>query len=371
MRSGFSLWLDALRALAALTVLAGHIAHVRFTRGDYYVLREINIASDAVIVFFVLSGCVIAFAAERDGSLGRFAFNRLTRVWSVVLPALIATVMFDAIGYRADPSAYPADYYQPQTLVDMFGRGLSFTNEWQGLGFDRLRLGTNGPLWSLSYEVAFYAIFGIAMFLPRAQQIALIGCLAVFVGLPILALFPAWALGVLVWRTVRDGAPLSLRRAWTWAVGAPVMLVVLKVAGVADALSAQTAAVIAPASHHMLLAYSDEVLWNTVIALFVAVHLIGAARIAEAPAFAIPDPVVRVVRYVAGASFSLYVMHYPTLHLLDATLPETMAGRDFWLLGLTLAVCFAFAHAFERPLKRIRLAALALLRPAARPREAR
>jgi sterol desaturase/sphingolipid hydroxylase (fatty acid hydroxylase superfamily) len=35
MSQGFSLWLDAVRAGAALTVLFGHMAHVRFTDGDY------------------------------------------------------------------------------------------------------------------------------------------------------------------------------------------------------------------------------------------------------------------------------------------------------------------------------------------------
>ncbi|MEM9127795.1 MAG: sterol desaturase family protein, partial [Pseudomonadota bacterium] len=198
MTPGFSLWLDVLRVLAAMTVLFGHMAHIRFTGGDYYVLREWNVASDAVIVFFVLSGVVIAFAAERDGTLERFSFNRLTRLWSVLVPALILTWVFDSIGTRVDMNAYPEGYYTERTAWEMFGRGLTFSNEWQGV-FDRVRLGTNGPLWSLSYEAGFYALFGAALFLRGALRWVMLALIALVVGLPILALLPAWLLGVAVW----------------------------------------------------------------------------------------------------------------------------------------------------------------------------
>ncbi len=40
MSPGFSLWLDVLRAGAALSVLFGHMAHTRFTGGQYYFLRD-------------------------------------------------------------------------------------------------------------------------------------------------------------------------------------------------------------------------------------------------------------------------------------------------------------------------------------------
>ncbi|MHA6262798.1 sterol desaturase family protein [Arenibacterium sp. CAU 1754] len=354
MTPGFSLWLDALRAAAALLVLFGHMAHIRFTRGDYYFLRDINIASDAVILFFVLSGVVIAYAAGRDGTLARFAFNRMTRLYSVIIPALILTVIFDAIGTRITMEAYPEDYYQPLPLAEMFWRGLSFTSEWQGAFSDRLRLGTNGPLWSLSYEVGFYLMFGIAMFLTGVQRIVLLALMAVLVGLPILALLPAWALGVFVWRFVRSGTVISDTRAWMLAIGSVVALVVLRAAGLPALLTQITIDAVAPIYHHALLGYSDEVLWNSIIAIAVALHLVGVSQIAARRVARPEGGFARAIRWVAGASFSLYVMHYPTLHLLDAALPETLPMYDLWLLGLTLAMCFGFAALFERPLKQLR-----------------
>jgi peptidoglycan/LPS O-acetylase OafA/YrhL len=353
MTPGFSLWLDFLRAAAALTVVFGHIAHVRFTRGDYYVLREINIASDAVIVFFVLSGVVIAYAAGRDGTLERFAFNRLTRIFSVVFPALVLTAVFDAIGTGIDISAYPPDYYQPLPLAELFWRGLSFSNEWQGLS-DRVRLGTNGPLWSLSYEVGFYMIFGVAVFLRGPLRIVLLLLFALVLGIPILALLPAWLLGVMVWNLGATGAVMPQSRAWMLAIGGIVTLVVLKAAGLPALLTHLTVTALSPLNHHAVLGYSDEVLWNTVIALCIALHLIGARHVAARSKAPRQGRVAGAIRWIAGGSFSIYVMHYPTLHILDATLPETLPGYDLWLLGLTLGLCFVFAALFERPLKRFR-----------------
>ena len=108
----FSLYLDALRFGAALIVLLSHFAYPRFTRGDYIAIREFNLGSDAVVFFFVLSGLVIAYTADsKDRSAGRFAFNRLTRLYSVVLPAILLTVLFDWAGRSLDPSAYRGFWY--------------------------------------------------------------------------------------------------------------------------------------------------------------------------------------------------------------------------------------------------------------------
>ncbi|ABV91992.1 acyltransferase family protein [Dinoroseobacter shibae DFL 12 = DSM 16493] len=356
MSPGFSLWLDVLRAGAALTVLFGHMAHTRFTRGDYEVLRDWNLASDAVVVFFVLSGVVIAYAAERDGTLGRFAFHRLTRVLSVVAPALVLTLLFDAIGQRLDLRAYQPPFFEALPVAEMLWRGLSFSNEWQGLS-DRVRLGSNGPLWSLSYEVAFYALFAIAFYLRGFLRWVLLALGALLAGLPILALMPCWLLGVALWHHIQRALALPRSRAWALALGGPVTLVALKAAGLAPFLSALTAAAVAPASHHALLGYSDEVLWNTLLALCVAAHLRGVHALCVGRTAPHRGRPARAVRWIAQGSFSLYVLHYPVLHLLDAGLPEALPGYDLWLLALTLLACFAFAALFERrlPQQRARL----------------
>ncbi len=352
MTPRFSIWLDVLRAAAALVVLFGHLAHTRFTGGNYAFLRDINIASDAVVVFFVLSGLVIAYAAERDGSLEKFAFNRVTRIATVLIPALILTRLFDGWGTGTDMSAYPTLYYGALDAPTFWGRGLTLTNEWQGFS-DRVRLGTNGPLWSLSYEATYYAIFGIFTFLSGLWRSCLIIVICAFAGVPILALFPAWLLGAWVWRRISEGraAGLSTRMASIYMILPPVCLVVFRLTGLPEFLSLLTQYALLPISHHALLGYSDEIIWNMLIALATALHLIGVAGLVKPGPANENTMAIRAVRWFAGGSFSIYVMHYPTLHLLDAILPQTLPGYHLILLFGTLTICLGFAAVFERPLK--------------------
>lgn len=372
MDKGFSIWLDLLRGLAALAVLFGHMAHVRFTGGEYYLLRELNIASDAVVVFFVISGIVIAYAASRDATPGRYAFHRVTRLLSVILPALLLTLLLDAIGTRLDESAYPSPYYQPAPLSDFLLRGLTLSTEWTGL-MDRVRLGTNGPLWSLSYEVAYYLLFGIALFARGLVRFGLLGLVALVVGLPVLLLLPAWLIGVLVWRHVSASAipPQTPLLGVGLAVVPLAVLVIARALGVPELLSGLTAQALAPASHHDVLGYSDELAWNMLIALAIALHLAGVAHLCRGREISEHAAPVRIIRWFASASFSIYAIHYPVLHFFDALLPADLPGHNAVMLASTLSVCFVFAWVFERRIGQMRRAlvnATALFqRPATAP----
>lgn len=222
---------------------------------------------------------IFSSCAKSISQLTRYGFNRLTRLFKVIFPALVLMLIFDSIGLQIDATAYPAPYYEAISPLTTFVRGLTFSTEWFG-ALDRVRLGTNGPLWSLSYEAGYYILFGIAVFLQGPLRIALIACVAFVVGLPILALMPAWLMGVYLWHRLRDPGLTNLPNsvAWGLAIGAPALLVACKAIGVDDALSAITAAAFGSVSHHTILGYSDEVLWSMLIAVSFAFHLFGAAR---------------------------------------------------------------------------------------------
>lgn len=351
MTRGLSLWLDALRVAATLIVVFSHVAYARFTRGDYEFVRELNVGSDAVIVFFVISGLVIAFAAERDKTLGTYAFNRLTRLLSVLLPALVLTFALDHIGHPMDASAYPDRFYQPLPLWEMLARGLTMSNEW-GL-FDRVRLGTNGPLWSLSYEAAYYVLFGVAVFCTGARRVVLLATLAILFGPRILLLMPAWLMGVAVWQFVKSGraAHLSGGVARSLAWGGPAAYVLCQALNVPGTLAALTADAFAPGHYRFILVFSDEFIWNNLIGAMTALHVIGMARLVQNYTGAHPH-----LRWWAGASFSIYVVHYPVLHLIDAAFPAETVSRDALLFFGSVAAGLVFAQFFERPIGRFRIA---------------
>lgn len=345
---GLSLWLDILRVLATCIVILAHFAYPRFSGDALGWIITSNIASDAVILFFVVSGFVIAYAAERDAAPGRYAFNRLTRLWSVLIPAVVLTFVLDRFGAQADPAAYPSLFYNPLDLGTMLWRGLTFSNEF--LLFDRIRLGSNGPLWSLSYEAAYYALFGAACFAAGLRRVVLIALLCVLTGINVLLLLPAWLCGVWAWRMVARGtaARLSTRDALILALGAPLLYAVAFLTGLPATLTALTAATLGvpPA----IFAFSDEFVWNTLIALLAMGQIIGMARLWTSPTADLP-----LVRWLAGASFSLYVTHYPLLQFLNATLPD-MPARPLWLLCGAVAGGLVFASVFERRVGALRQA---------------
>ena len=351
MTRGFSVWLDVLRIVATLAVVISHLAYLRFTHGALQFLRDWNIGSDAVIVFFVISGLVIAYAAERDGNGRTFAFNRLTRLWSVMLPALLLTYAFDITGYGIRPEAYPSTFYHAHPAGEFFLRGLTFSNEY--MLFGRMRLGTNGPLWSLSYEAAYYALFGIAIFLRGATRIVALVAIAVLVGINILLLMPAWLMGVWAWHRMRDGRFAADSRvvALLCAVAGPGAYVAAVALGLPEWLRQVTANVLGVSDARGVIGFSDEFIWNAIIGGLTLLHLFGMARLLQGF-----KGKARAVRWAAGASFSVYVTHYPALHLLDAALPLDMVGRAVALLVGSLAVGLVFASIFERRLPAIRTA---------------
>jgi peptidoglycan/LPS O-acetylase OafA/YrhL len=349
MKPGFSIWLDVLRIVATLTVVVSHLAYPRFTHGTYAWVRDLNLGSDAVILFFVISGIVIARAAERDATFSRYAFNRATRIYSVMIPALLLTFVLDRIGLKIDASSYPAEYFQPLPLSTFLVRGLTFSSEWAIA--EPVRLGTNGPLWSLSYEVAYYVLLGAALFLTGALRLVVVLLLILVFGLNVLILMPAWLMGALVWWLVRGEARprLAPRTALVLAILPPVLYGIALWLSLPPLLLQVTGDILPASTPISALRFSNEFLWNGLIGALFALHLFAMS-------YLLTDwgRGAAAIRWCAQASFSIYVTHYPALHVLDAVLPADIWARGLWLLCGSLAVGLVFARIFERPLDRWR-----------------
>ena len=354
MSRGFSLYLDALRALAALVVLLSHFAYPRFTGGDYLVLRELNVGSDAVVLFFVLSGFVIAFTVDsKDRSWRQFAFNRATRLYSVALPALFLTLFFDALGSLIDPASYDGWWHNKAPFVVSVPISVLFANEWSGIS---LRLGTNGPYWSLSYEAAYYVLFGLMVYSSGLRRALLLMAMMLIVGPKVLVLMPAWIFGAAVYHRLSAAAPLpDVRRrvgALCVALGSISLYAVFVATDVPRMLLGLS--VVALGSESIaFLGFSDEFVWNALIGALFAAHFYAVGQLLRHSEDSIRSN--NVIRWIAGASFSIYLVHYPSLQLVDALLPETQGlVRDAALLVITLGICLVFANFFERPLASIR-----------------
>lgn len=173
---------QALRALAALTVAFGHIAH------DMRVGAPAAPGLDAVIawlpwdagvdVFFVISGFVIAVSSRRffataDGPR-QFLIRRIARIvpiyWAATLLFLAITILL--------PGTTNASLGGPWYLL----AGLLFLPAARPDGLVQPPLGLG---WTLNYEMFFYLAFAPFLWLPRLP--AMLGACAALGGLVLLS----------------------------------------------------------------------------------------------------------------------------------------------------------------------------------------
>src|SRR5580704_6481223 len=128
-----SLYLDVLRVVAALVVFFDHFARPRISGGLFWQIAPFG--GDAVIVFFVISGFVIAHAtAQSERSAATYFVNRAARIYSVAVPAIVLTLACDLVGRWIDP--HYADWsYSPGAPLQQVASSLTFTNEFWHAGY--------------------------------------------------------------------------------------------------------------------------------------------------------------------------------------------------------------------------------------------
>ncbi|MBX3608313.1 MAG: acyltransferase [Hydrogenophaga sp.] len=342
---GLSTWLDLARVIAAFMVYVGHAVLLEVTPSALS-LTWWRSADDAVIAFFVLSGFVIAATTrDRHASAGDYALARLSRVYSVALPALVVALALDLLGQQLSAAPY-ADY-----LWKYDGAWRQFVRHWLFLGEGWLGVTqpfTVLPYWSLAYEVWYYLLFGVCMFARGAWRWLGVAVLLVAMGPWMLMLLPLWWLGVLLSRRVTTWRIGPVAAAgWVLAgAGGYALLLVTGWRNALDGLSRAAYAWVSEASGWPFDGGSTvHVFPDYAVALLFAMVLTGCAHLR----WTWPEGLTRVIRWLADHSFSFYLMHFPALVFAQA-LGVHRAG---WLgnagvLAGTLLLTLAVAQVGER-----------------------
>ncbi|MEJ0017020.1 MAG: acyltransferase [Acetobacteraceae bacterium] len=331
-----SIYLDAIRLTAALTVLFGHLSARRLTDGLLWQLGPIM--EDAVTVFFVLSGFVIAYTADRsEQTAASYTIARAARIVSVAFPALLLTFVLDRIGSSLRPDLYGQWWgYEPDGKLWQYLSGVLFLNR---IWLSETVIGSNAPYWSLGYEVWYYVIFGVALFAPPRRRALGILATLVFVGPQIAASFPLWLLGVLGYRVCKARV-LSTRTGFLLASGSLALLLTYVCWGHAH-LVLPDLPVLFPDQPKLPRAY--------IVGLLFIAHLIGFEA-ASYVSHTVPDRVARTIRWLAGATFSVYLYHLPIGQFLAVLMPwsPSSTATRVVILGGTLASTFLLAEITER-----------------------
>ena len=329
-----SLYLDVIRLGAATLVFLSHIGLQAVSGGFLWQLHAYGAV--AVVIFFVLSGYVVAFANDRPGVTGQDYFvARLSRMYSVALPAIVLSVLLFELSTSVLPNELVAGWDIGTLSLHVIASVLFLNHAW-GLW---LEPPLDVPYWSLSFEMAFYILFGLWRFSCPGWRIAGVVLIAALFGPRIVAMFPMWLLGLWCYRFGQSFS-VGRRVGWLMTVGSAAIIVGL-------AISRYGTGIFTGASG-MMEHSPAQIAEDYLVAGLFALHIVGFAAIASD--FAWITRFRRVIRWSAGATFSVYLFHHPILLVLSAWLPWPRPSWAFRaaLISGTVVIVFALAEITER-----------------------
>lgn len=292
-----------------------------------------------MVIFFVLSGYVIGYVStEREETATDYIVARAARMYSVTIPALAIGTLIDGVGAVLEPGFYsnlnilfPAELWQLPIY-------LTFMNQAWGSDFTP---GSIGAYWSLSYEVSYYALFGICFFCSGAKRIAGVAFIALIVGPRILAMSPVWLAGLVAYR-------FSTKRTLGTAAGWVVFGISL-IAGIMWNFWSMKHGILRSGAnvweHGISGALEDYSIAAIFSANLVAFHAISSSFRGWA------DLVHRPIRWLAGGTFTLYLFHQPLLAFAKATCGEPIVQTGWFhaaILIVPLCIVFFIAEWTER-----------------------
>jgi len=330
MSRTMSIYLDLCRFLAALIVALDHISPSQITGGFLWQMAPYG--SQAVAVFFVLSGFVISFVtAERERDLISYSASRCTRLYSAAVPAVLLVILFDAISI-ASGQAVVDHFLWDYPIWLMVPATLTFVNAAWGA---HMHPGSSSPFWSLSIEVAYYVAFGATVFLRGWWRVIIPALALLVIGPLAIAMAPLWLLGAGLYRVCRM-LPQSKWGRVAFAAGAAVWAcyeVGVRAFGRIEIGFALRPSLVE--DYFVAVCFAATILgvWTDPS---IAERVLGRGRSA--------------IRWLAGGTFTLYLLHLPAMLMIASLLGNarfTLPGRLTVLLGSVL-LCLLAAELSER-----------------------
>jgi peptidoglycan/LPS O-acetylase OafA/YrhL len=324
MRRDFSLYLDLVRIVSCAVVVLSHLGHGHLIGGILWPFTFMG--NEAVMVFFVMSGFVIAHvSAQVETRPEQYVAARLARLYSVILPAMLLTLVLDGLGTRLDPAGYARAWGSPDhglALAYVLSAGM-LNQSWAW----SQHFGSNGAYWSIPYEFWYYFIFGAVTYLRGKQRIVWLLIGLIFAGPKILLLMPVWLLGVGVYWAAQRW-PLQRHGALLAAASLGVVLWMLYL----DFSSA--------GRNGFIGMKPDSLIWQYTVGLCLALHLYAMSQAARHLTLPLEFAALPI-RYVAGGTLAIYLFHLPILEFLHAL--TVYFGRFWFMSVLMLLLPFVFS----------------------------
>lgn len=369
--------LDGLRGLAAMIVVIHHSV-LALPAADqalagptgvgsaawwftYSPLHLLWAGEEAVLIFFVLSGFVLALPATIKAIRWRVYYvKRLLRIYLPVWASLVVAVVVAALT-RSATSPQRSDYVNARADVPLAEAPMDAILV-AGAGL------LNGPLWSLQWEILFSLLLPAYLLLayPSLTRrhrlvlplvvVGLFGLIALgtLVGSGALRFLPMFAIGVLMafnqdaLQAAGDWLERSPRPRLAWGSLAASTVVLLTGRWIVDGLPVESRMLDAAASGGSFV--------GACVAVFLALHWPVARALLER----------RSWQWLGTVSFSLYVIHEPIVVATALLLPAGAAQWATPLIAIPIAIlaASAFFRLVEGPsLSLAKLAGRAMDRP--------
>ena len=302
----------------------------------------------ALVLLFLLSGLVIRYVTElRRGRMTDFWVDRISRVYSVVVPALLFTIVSSYIAMRVNPAFYLPNWgmNHDRPVLRIFMNLIFMAQSWN-LTLDPF---SNQPFWTLSYEVFYYVFYAVGFYLAGLRRAFWLVVVAILAGQHILLLLPLWLIGCLaqdVYQRIRNvkisTMQLNLR-----------FLAVGVAAGVLLPLSVRLLLYLkgfetrffwalhrAPMNLHWAYIYYAEGIPIIFLLLWIML-LLDRVQIADKAAW------VQWVRLLSEATFPLYLLHFPLYVLIVSIFPNERGNA--WFKAGMLLMCIVVSALLAKP----------------------
>ena len=365
-----SLLISLLRGLCAIQVAAAHL------RAEFFPgLRSIadpslayqglafftGFAHQAVVLFFLISGWLVGGSLMakmgRPQALQAYAIDRLSRLWTVLIPTFVLMLLFGVLAGQLLPNTIDYSRANSYSLLSFGGNLVGL----QTVTMDAF--GGNYPLWSLANETWYYLMFPLLLVLIAGstavrRTLAMLSLVAIALALPydMTLYFLVWLLGAVCSR-VRVECSHAVR--WLMLAVFCALAVYFRLTGSNDDLTAAS--------------FAQDIVYSIAFLLFLC-----SMHVTADPASHALARLRSGAAFFAEFSFTLYVFHIPLIRLMQYVGLKVWGGfrlsPDNWidygiyfsLLGVILVLSYGSYLLFESHTPKVRrwLKELLLLRPA-------
>lgn len=346
MNRNFSIYLDLIRFLAAIAVLLHHFSDILFS-SPY---RIFNIGHEAVVIFFILSGYVIAYTVkEKNYTQESYFIARFSRICSVAFPAVILAIVLDYTGTAIAIENYQNMYLAIDYPVVRFLTSVTFTGE---LWFFSILSFSNIPYWSIHYEIFFYVFFGIFIYSPKNYKIPLLILISLIVGPKVLIMLPIWLFGVYLFKkSDLNMSTKALLLLWSLTSFAIVYLIAFDAKHAVTSVANTFIVDLWPQYKALNMGGSKFFVFDYIFGVFFGLNLILTKELCAKIQMDLSTlNTGKVIQFLANRTFAIYLFHFPILCFLNAVLPQFENELFRWslIMVLTLSFIFLLSHYTEQ-----------------------